>query len=49
MKISQNGLYALQAVMTLARRYEEGAGSQLIELTADKRQSGLRVMVTVIM
>jgi Rrf2 family cysteine metabolism transcriptional repressor len=24
-KISQKGLYALQAVMTLARRYEEGA------------------------
>jgi Rrf2 family protein len=25
LKISQKGLYALQAVMTLARRYEEGA------------------------
>ncbi len=25
MKISQKGLYALQAIMTLARRYEQGA------------------------
>ena len=34
MKISQKGLYALQAMMTLARRYEQGA-IKIREIAAD--------------